>query len=73
MATEAQKRAAAKYDKANTRQIILKLNTTTDADVLEALDGVANKQGYIKALIRKELKEAAFEKWLAEGYDKLRG
>lgn len=49
--------ARAKYDAANTRKIILKLNKKTDADILERLDEVGNKQGYIKALIRSDLKK----------------
>ena len=55
MQTEAQKKAKAKYDKANTKQIMLKLNTKTDLDILIQLDSVGNKQGYIKELIRKDL------------------
>ena len=55
MATEAQIKAQAKYDKANTRQLHLKLNRHTDWDVLEKLDSVPSKQGYIKALIRADL------------------
>lgn len=55
MQTEAQKRANRKYDQANTRQITLKLNLRTDSDVLERLDDVPNKQGYIKALIRADM------------------
>lgn len=56
MATEAQKRAKLKYDEANTVQVKLKLNRKTDADILARLDAVANKQGYIKDLIRADLK-----------------
>ena len=55
MLTEAQKRAIAKYDKANTRQIHLKLNIRTDADVIKALDDAESKQGYIKGLIRADI------------------
>lgn len=44
-----------RYDKANTKKILLKLNITTDADILEQLEKVPNKQGYIKELIRKDL------------------
>ena len=53
--TEAQLKAAAKYDKANTKSVFLKLNIKTDADILEYLDTVGNKQGYIKELIRKDM------------------
>lgn len=55
MATEAQIKAQAKYDKANTRQFHLKLNRNTDRDVIEKLDNVPSKQGYIKKLIRADL------------------
>ena len=46
------------YDKANTVGVYIKLNKKTDADIIEALKDV-NKQGYIKALIRRDLKYAA--------------
>jgi len=55
MTTEAQKRASAKYDAMNTTQITLKLNKTTDADILEWLNKIRNKQGYIKGLIRDNI------------------
>jgi len=51
MAYEAQ----AKYDAANTVQIRLKLNVKTDADIIERLNAVDNKQGYIKSLIRSDM------------------
>lgn len=56
MVSESKKKANAKYDAAHTKQITLKLNTSTDADILARLDDVGNKQGYIKALIRKDTK-----------------
>lgn len=46
------------YDKNNTIGVYLKLNKKTDEDIITALEG-CNKQGYIKALIRRDLKEAA--------------
>ena len=55
MATDARKKANAKYDRAHTKSVMLKLNTQTDADVLMKLDEVGNRQGYIKSLIRKDL------------------
>lgn len=55
MMTESQRKAQAKYDKANTRQIHLKLNRRTDADVIQALDNAESKQGYIKGLIRADI------------------
>lgn len=53
---ESQKRATEKYDAANTVQLKMKLNKKTDADILAKLDEVPNKQGYIKQLIRDDLK-----------------
>ena len=53
--SEAQKKASAKYDKANTKQVVMKLNKTTDADILEHLAQIDNVQGYIKSLIRKDI------------------
>lgn len=57
MSSEAQKQASARYDAANTRQIKLKLNTKTDADILGFLDRLENIQGYIKGLIRQDMKK----------------
>lgn len=57
MVSEAQKQASARYDAANTRQIKLKLNTKTDADILDLLDSLDNVQGYIKGLIRQDMKK----------------
>lgn len=45
------------YDEANTKGLYIKLNIKTDADIIEALSSVKNKQGYIKALIRQDLKK----------------
>lgn len=61
--TEAKRRAIQKYDSANTRQIHLKLNLKTDADILERLDEVNSIQGYIKDLIREDLAEQIARKW----------
>ena len=47
----------AKYDAENTKFIGLKLNKNTDADILEHLEQCTNKQGEIKALIRKALEK----------------
>lgn len=55
MATEAQRRAAEKYDANNTIQIKLKLNKKTDADIIERLESIGNKQGYIKEIIRADI------------------
>lgn len=57
MANKALKDAVARYDATHTKQIHLKLNLATDADILNRLDEVGNKQGYIKELIRKDLEK----------------
>ena len=54
---EAKRRAKAKYDKANTKGLYLKLNITTDADIIAHLSAVGNVQGYIKNLIRDNMKK----------------
>lgn len=46
-----------RYDAKNTKQIRLKLNLKTDADILGHLSKVSNKQGYIKSLIREDMEE----------------
>lgn len=56
MATEAQLRAQAKYDRNNTRAVLFKFNLKTDADILAQLDRIENRQGYIKELIRKDIR-----------------
>lgn len=61
MQTEAAKRSSAKYDKIHTRQIILKLNKKTDADLLAWLDEIqrtgGSKQGAIKKALRRAMSE----------------
>lgn len=54
--SKAQLRAQAKYDKDNTIQVKLKLNKKTDADLISWLDDISNKQGYIKELIRSDIR-----------------
>lgn len=44
----------ARYDATHTMQVKLKLNLETDADIIEVLQKVENKQGYIKDLIRND-------------------
>ncbi len=50
--TEYQRR----YDAEHCTQMILKLYDTSDADVIAALKASGNKQGYIKRLIREDMK-----------------
>lgn len=53
--SEAHRAANRRYDKANTRQVMLKLNVHTDADILAWLDRQPNRQGAMKALIRQRI------------------
>lgn len=53
--SEAQRRAQDKYDRSNTVQVHLKLNLYTDKEILDKLNSVPNKQGYIKDLIRRDI------------------
>ena len=47
--------ARERYDATHTVQVKLKLNRKTDADILERLGSVPNKQGYIKAALRRSI------------------
>jgi hypothetical protein len=50
--------AKKKWDKANTQQVIMKLNKNTDRDIITRLDEVPSKQGYVKSLIRQDIAKA---------------
>ena len=52
---EARQRANMKYQATNTTQIKFTLNNKTDKDILQKLDSVGNKQGYVKQLIREDI------------------
>ncbi len=47
--------AKERYDARTAVRISLKLNKGTDADVLQRLEEVPSKQGYIKTLIRADI------------------
>lgn len=57
MASEAQKAADARYKAANIKQIKFVLNKNTEPDLIAHLESIDNVQGYIKALIREDMKE----------------
>ena len=48
-------RAVAKYDKSNIKGLYIKLHKEKDADIIQKLDTVKSKQGYIKQLIREDI------------------
>lgn len=54
---DAYRRAVEKYDAQNTVQFKMKLNLNTDADIIQRLNEVGNKQGYIKSLIRADIRK----------------
>lgn len=45
-----------KYIKENVKQMCLALNVKTDRDILDKLEAVDSKNGYIKSLIREDIK-----------------
>lgn len=55
MASKAQIKASNKYNKDKTLTICLRLNKETDKDIIEILESVYSKQGYIKDLIRSDI------------------
>lgn len=55
MASEAKFRANSKSNKINTKMICVRLSYNTDADIIQKLDEVDSKMGYIKELIRKDM------------------
>jgi len=44
-----------KWVRENTRRVVMQLQRRTDADILEKLESVPSKQGYIKRLIREDI------------------
>ena len=55
MQTEAPRRAKDRYDARTAKQVKMKLNMVTDADIIERLESSGNVQGYIKSLIRADI------------------
>lgn len=55
MTSKAQIKAVTKYNKEKTTTICLRLNNSTDKDIIEYLRQFSNKTGYIKDLIRADI------------------
>lgn len=53
----AKETAQTRYDATHTRRVQMKLNLVHDADILARLDEQPSMQGYIKALIRADIKK----------------
>ena len=49
------KEVYARYKKANYKDFTLHLNKNTEDDIIQKLDSVPNKQGYVKGLIRDDI------------------
>ncbi len=45
----------ARFDRLNSKVYRLKVMTRTEHDIIQKLDSVPNKSGYIKALIRADM------------------
>lgn len=50
-------RAIQKFTKEKTVSVNLRLNKSTDADIIAKLESVPSKMGYIKALIRADMEK----------------
>ena len=50
--------AKERYDKAKTKMYAIKVVETTESDIIEKLESVPNKSGYIKSLIRKDIEKS---------------
>lgn len=60
MASEAQRRAIAKYDEEHRKDFKrynLRMHKEYDADIIAMIEKQDNKQGYIKNLIREDMKK----------------
>ena len=53
---ETQKKYQAEWSKKNVKGIYIKLCQSTDADIIRWLSEHTNKQGYIKELIRADMR-----------------
>lgn len=51
-------RANLRYQKKNIKQMKIDLNRNTDSDIISFLETCKNKQGYIKKLIREDMKKS---------------
>ena len=49
-----------KWQKNNTKLVNIRLNKYSDLDIIKFLETIPNKQGYVKELIRTEMKKANF-------------
>lgn len=50
-------KAVNKFNKEKTKSVQIRLNMNTDADILAKLDAVDSKMGYIKRMIREDMRK----------------
>lgn len=55
MSGEKQERPQDRYNKSHTVSIAIRLMKNTEQDIIQKLDSVPNKAGYIKQLIRADM------------------
>lgn len=53
--TEKKERPQERFDRANSKVYRVKVMTRTESDILQKLESVTNKAGYIKSLIRQDI------------------
>lgn len=53
----ARSRASMKWTANHTKQMKINLNLESDADIIAKLESTGNKQGYIKELIRADIRK----------------
>lgn len=63
---KSQTKASAKYIKNNVKRIALNLNINTDQHMIEYMESIENKQGYLKSLIKKEMERERMKKFSLE-------
>ena len=55
--SEARNRANAKFNRLHTQTVTVRLHNENDKDIIDFLKTKENKQGYIKGLIREDMKK----------------
>lgn len=58
---ESAKQIKRRYYAKSIRKFTIEFNRNTDADILEKFEKIANKQGFIKALLREKLAQGEEE------------
>lgn len=56
-ATNKQKAYQVEFQKNNTTRIRFQLNNVYDADIIEFMNSLPNKNGYLKDLVREDMKK----------------